>query len=511
MKKIDLFGGKTRLACGLLLASASALLLPDASALASTLRLGISADALTLDPIHTNDNPAIWTELLIFDQLVRTGADGKSMEPGLAEKWDISADGKDYTFHLRPTAKFSNGEPVTPEDVVFSLKRAASETSDWGRFFRPITRFTVVDEHTVKLSLDKPFTPMLSNLAMWSASILPRKALEAQGDAFFEKPVGSGPFVVGEWRRGEKMALNKNPEYWNPQKPKVDSAVITIVADDNARALRLQAGELDAIVGVPFNQIEQLKRDPNLSVGLANVLRTELIQLNTQVKPFDDVRVRQALNYAVDKAGLIKGVLRGNGSVATSPLPVMAYNNTDISAYPYDPEKAKALLAEAGLAGGFKTKMLVASGDATHRQVASVIQNSLKKIGIDVELQLIEASSQFSTTKSGNYEMALSFTTSDTIDPDQLVGFTSVNPERADAMHTRWKDARVNELYELERSTADGEDRGKQFKEIEARVHDGAPFIFLYHQKAPYAARKNVEGFEVLPTSNYRLEDVSVK
>lgn len=379
MRKVDLLGGKTRLAFGFLLVSGSAILLPDASALASTLRLGIAADALTLDPIHTNDNPALWTELLIYDQLVRTGKDGKSMEPGLAEKWEISADGKDYTFHLRRNAKFSNGEAVTAEDVVFSLKRAAGETSDWGRFFRPITRYNIIDQHTVKLSLDKPFTPMLSNLAMWSASILPRKAVEAQGDAFFDKPVGSGPFQVGEWRRGEKMQLNKNPGYWNPQKPEVDSAVINIVADDNARALRLQAGELDAIVGVPFNQIDQLKRDPNLTVGLADVLRTELVQLNTQVKPFDDVRVRQALNYAIDKNGLIKGVLRGNGSVATSPLPVMAYNNTDISAYPYDPEKAKALLAEAGLTGGFKAKMLVASGDATHRQVASVIQNSLKK------------------------------------------------------------------------------------------------------------------------------------
>ncbi|MBK5518182.1 ABC transporter substrate-binding protein [Pseudomonas sp. TH10] len=510
MRKVDLLGGKTRLAFGFLLVSGSAILLPDASALASTLRLGIAADALTLDPIHTNDNPALWTELLIYDQLVRTGKDGKSMEPGLAEKWEISADGKDYTFHLRRNAKFSNGEAVTAEDVVFSLKRAAGETSDWGRFFRPITRYNIIDQHTVKLSLDKPFTPMLSNLAMWSASILPRKAVEAQGDAFFDKPVGSGPFQVGEWRRGEKMQLNKNPGYWNPQKPEVDSAVINIVADDNARALRLQAGELDAIVGVPFNQIDQLKRDPNLTVGLADVLRTELVQLNTQVKPFDDVRVRQALNYAIDKNGLIKGVLRGNGSVATSPLPVMAYNNTDISAYPYDPEKAKALLAEAGLTGGFKAKMLVASGDATPPG-GECDSKFAEKIGVEVELQLIEISSQFSTTKSGNYEMALSFTTSDTIDPDQLVGFTSVNPERADAMHTRWKDARVNELYELERSTPDGDERGKQFKEIEAQVHAGAPFIFLYHQKAPYAARKNVEGFEVLPTSNYRLEDVSVK
>lgn len=477
---------------------------------AANLRVAIAEDALTLDPIASSDNPSIWTELLIFDQLVRPSKDGTKLEPGLAEKWTISPDGLDYTFTLRD-AKFANGEPVTAEDVVYSLQRAAGEKSDWARFFKPVTKYTIVDPKTVTLHLDKPFTPMLNNLALFSASILPKKEVEAKGDEFFKMPFGSGPFQVKQWTHGEKMVLAKNANYWQSGKPAVDEAEVQIINEDNARVLKLKAGEVDAIVGIPFNQVSQLKADQQLNVGVAEVFRTDLVQLNTKKKPFDDQRVRQALNYAVDKAALVKGVLRGNGKEAVSSLPVMAYHNSDLKPYPHDVAKAKALLAEAGYEKGFSASMLVPSGDVTYRQVASALQSSLKQVGVDLKLQSIEGTSQYSTTKAGNYEMSLSYTTSDTIDPDQLIGFTAVNPERANAFHTEWKDDRVNELYELERRSADGPEREKQFKEMEARVHDGAPFIFLYHQGVPYASRKNIEGFEVLPTSNYRLEDVVVK
>lgn len=472
-----------------------------------TFRLAIAEDALTLDPIASSDNASIWTELLIFDQLMRPSSDGTKLEPGLAESWTVSPDGLEYVFTLRD-AKFANGDPVTAEDVVFSLQRAAGETSDWARFFKPITSYEIVDQKTIRMRLDKPFTPMLNNLALFSGSIVPKKEVEANGEAFFQKPYGSGPFQVTEWRRGEKITLAKNPNYWQDGKPAVDEAVIEIINDDNARVLKLRAGEIDAIIGIPFNQVSQLQADTSLKVNVATVLRIELVQLNTKKKPFDDQRVRQALNYAVNKDALIQGVLRGNGTPAVSSLPVMAYHNDDLKPYPLDIEKAKALLAEAGYPDGFTTSLLVPSGDVTYRQVAAALQSDLQKIGVQVELQSIEGSSQYSTTKAGNFEMSLSYATSDTIDPDQLIGFTAINPERANAFHTEWKDERVNELYEAERRTLDGPEREAQFKEMEARIHDGAPFIFLYHQGIPYASRANVDGFEILATSNYRLEDV---
>lgn len=481
------------------------------AAQAASLRLGIANDALSMDPIASSDNPSIMTQLLIYDQLVRPSKDGTKLEPGLAEKWTVSQDGKEYRFTLRDNAKFSDGKPVTAKDVAFSLKRAASETSQWGRFFRPIKVFEIVDDRTIVMKLDQPFTPMLNNLALFSASILPADLVEQQGTKFFEKPVGAGPFVLEQWNRGAKQVLSRNKNYWKPGKPTIDGAELQIIGEDNARVLKLRAGELDAIVGIPPNQVEGLKGDANIKVGVAPVFRAELVQLNTTKKPFDDPRVRQALNYAVNKDAIIKGILRGNGTVATSSLPVMAYHNESLKPYPHDLAKAKELLKEAGYADGIKTTMLVSSGSVTHRQVASAIQANLREAGVSVELQTIESSSMFSTTKSGNYEMSLSYTTSDTIDPDQLVGFTAINPERANAFHTQWKDPRVNELYELERRTPDGEPRGKMFQEIEARVHEGAPFIFLYNQAETYASRGSVEGFQVLPTSNYALEDVTMK
>jgi peptide/nickel transport system substrate-binding protein len=478
---------------------------------AKTVRVGISNDALSMDPIASSDNPSIMTQLLIYDQLVHPSKDGTKLEPGLAESWKISPDGKEYRFTLRANAKFSNGRPVTAADVVYSLKRAAGEKSQWARFFRPITNYEIVDDRTVVMKLDQPFTPMLNNLALFSAAILPGALVEEQGDKFFDKPVGAGPFVLEQWNRGAKQVFARNSNYWRQGKPAIDGAELHIIGEDNSRVLKLKAGELDAIVGVPFNQVASLKSDSGLNVGIAPVFRAELVQLNTSKKPFDDERVRRALNYAVDKNALVKGILRGNGQVATSSLPVMAYHNDGLKPYPHDVAKAKSLLQEAGYGGGLKLTLLVPSGSVTHRQVASAIQANLREAGVTVELQTIEASSMFSTTKAGNYEMALSYTTSDTIDPDQLVGFTAVNPERANAFHTQWKDARVNELYEQERRTLDGPERGKMFQEIESRVHDGAPFIFLYNQAETFASRRNVEGFQVLPTSNYSLEDVTMK
>ncbi|MGE0241273.1 MAG: ABC transporter substrate-binding protein, partial [Parvibaculaceae bacterium] len=187
---------------------------PLAFADAATLRVGVREDALTIDPIASSDNASIWAELQIYDQLVRPSKDGTKLEPGIAESWTVSPDGKEYSFKLRPDAKFSDGTPVTAADVEFSLKRAAGEKSEWGRFFRPITIYQVVDDHTIVMKLEKPFTPIINNLAMFSASILPAKLVEAQGDAFFEKPVGSGPFVLNSWARGQKMELGKNPHYW---------------------------------------------------------------------------------------------------------------------------------------------------------------------------------------------------------------------------------------------------------------------------------------------------------
>ena len=475
-----------------------------------TLKLAMMEDAISMDPIIPSDNASIWTQLLIFDQLVRTGVDGKSVEPGLAERWTISEDGTEYTFYLR-TAKFSNGNNVTSEDVVFSMQRAGGEESRWASFFKPFKTVEAIDERTVKITLHKPFTPMLSTLGLFSASIVPKDVVEKEGKNFGNNPVGSGPFVLEKWSRGDKIILTKNPYYWQKGKPYVDRVELFIIPEDNSRMLKIQAGEVDVAASVPFNMIESLKKMKDIEIDVADVLRSDFVLMNTTKKPFDDVRVRQALNYAVDKEGIVKTILFGMGKVAISSLPIMKYYNHDIEPYPYDLEKAKQLLNEAGYPEGFSAGLIAMSGDPVAKQAAVVIQDSFRKIGVELKISTFEGGTHWETTKSGNYDLAISYCTSDTIDPDQIVGFTMLTPGRADSYHTRFKDERINELFKKGRITPDGPEREKMYKEIQERHFDGAPYIFLYHIPAVYAYRSHVKNFKVIPTANYRLEEVQLK
>ncbi|MDN5786801.1 ABC transporter substrate-binding protein [Pseudorhodobacter sp.] len=482
---------------------------PTSAVFAQTLKVALGDEPLSFDPIATSDNGSIWTQLLIFDTLIRPDKAGTGLEPGLAASWEVSPDGLTLTFTLRD-AKFSDGTAVTPEDVVFSLKRAGvDEKSQWKRFFNPITAFKS-EGNKVILTLEQPFTPAFNNLALFAAAILPEKLVTEQGDAFFEHPVGSGPFMLSGWTRGSKVELTKNPHYWQEGKPAVETVELDIVAEPTARVLRLEAGEADVILDPPLNQIADLSSKDGITVGSAIPYRSDFVLLNNTRPPFDNVDVRQALNYAVDKDQLVKGVLFDKGKVAATAMPVMAYADESLKPYPYDPAKAKELLAKAGLADGFSTKLLVDSGNAAHRNVAVALQAMLGQVGVKAEIQMIEGGTMWTTTKAGEYDMALSFATSDTVDPDQLIGFLAVNPERANAYHTQWQNTHLNDLYAKERATVNGPERGAMFKEMVEVFKEGAPMVFLYHPASNWANLNKVKGFEILPTSNFRLEDVTI-
>ncbi len=488
---------------------ASAMAVGGISASAETLRVAMGYDPVSLDPIATSDNGSIWTQLLIYDTLIRPDKTGKGLEPGLAESWTVSPDGMTLNFKLRE-AKFSDGTPVTAADVKFSIERAASEESGWARFYKPITTIEIISDREVTMKLSEPFTPAFNNLALFAAAILPKAQVEAKGAAFFDAPVGSGPFMLKAWTRGSAVELTKNPNYWQAGKPAVDEASLLVVTEPSARALKLEAGEVDIALDPPVNQLAELDAKEGISVGQVIPYRSDFVQLNTTRKPFDDVRVRQALNYAVDEEALVQGVLYGAGQVAASAMPIMTYADPALTPYPYDPEKAKALLSEAGYADGFSAQLIVDSGAATSRNAAIAIQAMLGQVGVTLDVQTLEGGTQWETTKAGTYDMSVSYATSDTVDPDQLIGFLAVNPERANAYHTQWQDDRLNALYVEERKTVDGEARGAMFREMIQILHEGAPYIFLYHPASAWATSDRVQGFEILPTSNFRLEDVQI-
>ncbi len=464
-------------------------------------------DVTTFDPIIPFDNMAIWTMLLIYDQVIRVGPDGLSLEPGLAETWEVSDDGLTYTFNLRE-ANFHDGTPVTAEDVAFCLNRTAfDEASSMTFFFAAVENFEATDERTVVATLNDVWVPFEADLALFGASIYPQAAFEAQGEALWEAPIGSGPFMFDSWERGAQIVLNKNPEYWDEGKPYLDQLTFKVLTDSNARMLQFQGGELDIVTDVPFNQIEPLSQNPDYVVLPDDAAaRIELIALNVTRAPLDDKILRQAINYAVDKDAIIQNVLFGAGVPATSYLPLMAGHDPDSPGYPFDLERAKQLVAESNSPDGFAFEILTSVGDSVGSQVCQLVAAQLAEIGGQVTVTQVEPAVQTERhTVTGDYDGAKSYYTTDIIDPSQLSTFAVLGDDDFKAMWTNYDNEEVDQLIRDAQSETDPDARLEMYHQIQAMHLDDAPFIFLFYPTGRSATQSYVKNFHILPTGNYRL------
>jgi peptide/nickel transport system substrate-binding protein len=465
-------------------------------------------DVTNFDPIIPVDNMSIWTMLLIYDQLVRNAADGQSLEPGLAERWEISENGLNYTFTLRD-AKFHDGSNVTAEDCVYSIDRAVHlKDSQWAWLFQAIDRLEAPDAKTVKIDLKKPWAPFLADLALFAASIIPKRQHQEKGQALFESPIGSGPFRFELWEKGNRVVLKRNDDYWDQGKPYLDELEFLVLTDANTRMLKFQAGELDIVTDVPFSQLDSLKTNPQYQVFTDGAARFDYVGMNNTRKPFDDKKVRQAINYVVNKDAIIKSVLFGNGEPANTMLPKMLYHNDTVKGYPYDVEKAKQLIAESSAANGFKAEFVIGAGDPVAQQYAQLIQNDLLQIGGEISIRQVEPGSYFDVLTSMNYDWYSGYYTTDIIDPDELVTFAMVSTGGTNAVWTGYKNPEVDQLALSAQSELNPEKRRELYYRIQELTTDDAPVILLYYPKGRAAAHKYVHGFRILPTGNYRLWEV---
>ena len=331
------------------------------------------SDVSSFDPPVPPDNMSIWTMLLFYEQLIRVAPDGVSLEPGLAESWQASDDGKTYTFKVRE-AQFHDGTPFTAEDAAFCILRAATkEGTPWQFIISVVESTEAPDPRTCVIHLKSPWAPFEADLAMFAASIFPKAAYDAQGDALFDKPIGTGPFMFESRTPDVEVVLKKNPSYWQPDVPYLDGLTFKVLQDSNARVLQLQGGDLDIATLVPYNQLEVFRSDPSYTVHPENVARIDIISINTTRPPFDDKKLRQAMNYAINKDAIIQNVLFGNGEMATSFLPKMPGRDPNSPGYPYDLEKAKALVAESAGKDGFSGEITANAADAVNIQVAQLV------------------------------------------------------------------------------------------------------------------------------------------
>ena len=371
------------------------------------LRLGNTDDVANLDTTQVSDNVSLWTSLLIFNQLTRPTADGLSTEPNLARGWDISKDLLTYTFHLQSGVTFHDGSPLTADDVKYCIDRLA-QTLGGGNFAAVLTGTSVVNPRTFRMHLKAPYAALLSDLSSENGAIYPKKLHLQMGAKFFNHPVGTGPFMFSSWQLGSQMVLKRNPHWWrNPGQPYVDTFYNMVVPDPNARVLQVQSGELDIALFPPLAQAKALQSNSAVTVHVDRLLDSYFATINVTKPPLNNKLVRQALNYALDKDAIVKHVLFGFGETTGQALPIMFGYDQAIKPYPYNPAKAKALLAQAGYPHGFDLPMIVNTTQESFKEVATIMQQSFGQIGVKTSIQLLDGATATSMVTTSTIIFAL--------------------------------------------------------------------------------------------------------
>ncbi|MBO9522390.1 MAG: ABC transporter substrate-binding protein [Nocardioidaceae bacterium] len=465
-------------------------------------------ETLSLSPYNTpggfGDTEAL---NMIYEGLVRMDPSGKTQDivPAIAEKWETAADGKSYTFHLRGNAKFSDGAPVTAADVKYSLDTWADpKKNSWAAFAAGYKSATVLDPATVRIDLSEPTGGFLYSLAMVAASILPAKA-EAQGKAFFEKPVGSGPFKVLSWTKGSSITFGKNDQYWEPGVPRLDKIVVNFVTDDNTRMLALRSGQAQLVDSVPFAQSASLQSEKGVHIDAFKIASWILLSLNHQKPQFKDLGVRQALSSAIDRAAVNEKIYNGLGEIPNSPLPRLKYDASDSEVAPaaFDVAKAKDLMAKSGFADGFKAKLEYPSGNAAFQSLALVLKEAWSQLGVDLSLHPEDQATLSKSFNGGTYDVILpyAFAASDVPIPDEFATFYAI-PGGTNGFFSWWSDPKIAAMTTAFVHTTDEASRAEQWPKIQAALQEQQPVINVLDLPLLEARRDAVCDFAANATGN---------
>ncbi|WP_285780357.1 ABC transporter substrate-binding protein [Microtetraspora sp. NBRC 13810] len=473
------------------------------------LKIVRSQDAVSMNNTMVFSNASIWVFQQIFETLYTNAPDGKSVKPWLAESYTTSDDKLTWTFKLRSGVLFSNGQPVTAEDVKFSLDKAGSTKGGWEFINSAIDKVTAPDASTVVITTKYPWAPLLADLACPNNGIVPKNYGGRSADDFYNAPVGTGPFMWGSWSKGSSLTLKKNPHYWQQGKPAVDSVTWQVVPDDNTRNLMVQGGQADINENPPFSTLDQLRSSGTVKVDVFPSTRTDYVMMNNTKKPYDDIHVRRAISYAIDRNALVKSVLFGNGKAANSVfMPTVPYYDANTPGLQFDMAKAKAELAQSSVPNGFTTTYLASSGDSTDAAIAQIMQASLKQLGITMNIQNTDPSAVHDLQTKLNFEITHSYWTMDIADPDELAQYALDPTTGGHSFNTGYDDKATIDLVHKAQKTFDTTARQQLYSEIQTKAAESAYMAFLYYQPFPYATRSGVAGFQVLPTGSYHLENV---
>jgi peptide/nickel transport system substrate-binding protein len=510
-------------------ALAAALLLAPAAARAdTTLVISIAADPTGFDPEAVANNTSGFIMATVFDSLVRYKPGTTEVEPGLAQSWDISPDRLTYTFHLRTGITFHDGSKFNAAEYIRTLDRQLKKddpntiyktgpVEGYEDFtFGSVASYSAVDENTVQFKLKEPSAAFLNSLAMVWNGVVSYEAAAKYGKDFRNHPVGTGPFIFREWKSRDQIVLDANPNYWKG-KPKLDRIVFKVYPDAQAALLALKRGETQIMGDVATQVIPALREDHDIVVLTQPGLAVNGMAMPNDTAPFNDKRVRQALNYAVDKEAINKALYGGLAVTMTSPLPEAQWGfDKSLKGYPYDLEKAKQLLSAAGVAS-LKVELLSYNTPRGYNpagaDLAVALQGYLRKVGIEADIRKVDMGAFLAQVRSGNYHgLFLTGWSGDNGDPDNFVGelWGSYGMPVNDTSH--YKNPEVDKLMQQAAAEVDHAKRIQMYAQIQKMILDDAPWVFVNSTLQVRAARKNVKGFQLNPTQMFfDMDQVSLQ
>lgn len=478
-----------------------------------TITVAEQYDTTTLDPALLTSVTDQQEAGNIFEGLVRYKLGSTQIEPGLAQNYEVSKDGLTYTFHLRKGLQFQKSfGPVTSSDVKFSIERVMSpETkSPWAGLYDAVAAIDTPDQQTVVIHLKHPDPAFLTTLAGISGSVVSQRAVAKYGSAFGRNPVGAGPFQLDHWTQGTETVLTRNPAYWQGPAP-LAKIIFKPIPDPTTMYAAFESGDLDVIQVTDPDKYKLYRSDPaHYTVSEVPGLITRFMGMNTHIAPFNNAKVRQAIEYAINTNDIITGLFGGISVPAVGPVAPGVFGYTeDLPRYGHDPAKAKALLAEAGLGRGFTTTLFVPNIDRFTKP-ATVIKEQLAAVGINVVIRIMDTPAFLDAIGKGQAPLFI-LSRGQQPEPDQLLytWFDSHSFPPGDNW-AYFADPSVDRAIDELRSTLNPAVRREDVKAIEVAVNRAAVYVWIDHEKMIFASRSWVKGFRSDPFRSLRLYGTSV-
>ena len=443
----------------------------------------------------------------IFESLVWINDEGE-VAPALAETWDTSEDGTEYTFHLRQGVTFHNGEPFTADSVLASWKRVTGGDFPYGYEWARVESVEKIDDYTVKMTTSEPDALLLRIMAAFWGFVPPKYYQEVGEEGLAEKPVGTGPFMFVEWVEGDHIILEANPNYWGEGLPKVQTVIFRPIPESATRVAAIQTGEVDVVQRLTSGEAESLLGAPNVKIlqhPTTHIFYIAFNNLTTGVgQPTENPLVRQAMNYAVDVDAIIDALFDGYGQPASGLVASGEMAHGIVEPFGYDPDRAKELLSEAGYPDGFTIGFACPAGAyAFFEQVCEAIQGYLSEVGIDAELEVMESGQYWSLEAEKELPPMFGDGWSSPLGEAYARLFGTLGGW--DASYSSWSDPKIDELLRDISQAVNSDEREKLYEDLQIYMHENPPFIYLYQPVTFEATNTRVQNYFSRNSDEYYL------